>query len=109
MSAVMEEVSSQRIVFYRNSGATAPIQTALKLVRKNSTGFSAGVVCFFLVLLAFLGPALAPHDPALTAFPRLSAPSLEYPFGTDNLFRDMFSRILVGARNSLGIGLSAVA
>jgi peptide/nickel transport system permease protein len=72
-------------------------------------GFVAGLCCGALVVLAALGPALAPHDPALAAFPRLSPPSAAYPFGTDNLFRDMFSRVMAGARNSLGIGLSAVA
>jgi peptide/nickel transport system permease protein len=69
----------------------------------------AAVMCFLLVLLAIFGPAIAPHPADQTGFPRLQPPSRTYPFGTDNLFRDMFSRIIVGARNSLGIGFASVA
>jgi peptide/nickel transport system permease protein len=55
------------------------------------------------------GPALAPYSPNRIDFPLLEAPSLSHPFGTDNLFRDLFSRIIFGARNSLGIGFASVA
>jgi peptide/nickel transport system permease protein len=79
-----------------------------RFLKRNPVGFFAGVICMVLLLVAAAGPMLAPHDPALTTFPRLEAPSWTYPLGTDNLFRDMLSRIIVGARNSLGIGLTAV-
>jgi peptide/nickel transport system permease protein len=61
-----------------------------------------------MVLLALFGPSIAPYSANDTSFPRLAQPSLDHPFGTDNLFRDMFSRVLVGARNSLGVGFAAV-
>jgi peptide/nickel transport system permease protein len=77
--------------------------------RKNPVGAAAGVSCILLILLAIFGPAIAPHPADLSAFPRLQSPSQTYPFGTDNLFRDMFSRIIVGARNSLGVGFASVA
>jgi peptide/nickel transport system permease protein len=79
-----------------------------KAARKNPIGALAGVACILIVLLAILGPSIAPYSPNDTSFPRLASPSLSHPFGTDNLFRDMFSRILVGARNSLGVGFAAV-
>jgi peptide/nickel transport system permease protein len=79
-----------------------------RAARKNPIGALAGVICILIVLLALLGPSIAPYSPNDTTFPRLSSPSLSHPFGTDNLFRDMFSRILVGARNSLGVGFAAV-
>jgi peptide/nickel transport system permease protein len=79
-----------------------------KAARKNPIGAVAGVACILIVLLAILGPSVAPYSPNDTSFPRLASPSLSHPFGTDNLFRDMFSRILVGARNSLGVGFAAV-
>jgi ABC-type dipeptide/oligopeptide/nickel transport system permease subunit len=66
-------------------------------------------VCLLLVLVAIFADVLAPHEPGKVGFPRLQSPSAEFPFGTDNLFRDQFSRIIVGSRISLGIGFGAVA
>jgi len=80
----------------------------ISAARKNPVGALAGVACVLLVLLAILGPSITPYSPNDTTFPRLAAPNTTHPFGTDNLFRDIFSRILVGARVSLGIGFAAV-
>ncbi|MEM7737731.1 MAG: nickel transporter permease [Deinococcota bacterium] len=56
------------------------------------------------LVAALFGPNLAPHDPAmLHPRDRLAPPSLTYPLGTDNLGRDIASRMLHGARLSLGI------
>jgi peptide/nickel transport system permease protein len=66
------------------------------------------MICLLLVILALVGPFVAPHSANDTSFERLASPSVSHPFGTDNLFRDMFSRIIVGARNSLGVGFAAV-
>jgi len=83
-----------------------------RIARQKPLGAAAGVVCVALVLVALGADVLAPQaadavDPIKN--PRLQAPSLEHPFGTDNLFRDMFSRVLIGSRISLGIGFAAVA
>lgn len=82
--------------------------SALRSIRKNPVGVLAGLVCLTLVILAFIGPTVAPHDPNDTSLPRLQAPSLSYPLGTDHLFRDLFSRIIYGSRNSLGVGFASV-
>src|SRR5581483_10210810 len=55
------------------------------------------------------GPTLAPYPATRVDFNRLEAPSLSHPFGTDNLLRDMFSRILIGTRNSLGVAFASIA
>ncbi|MEM9140566.1 MAG: ABC transporter permease [Pseudomonadota bacterium] len=56
------------------------------------------------VLVAVLGPLLAPHDPIAINIPnRLSPPSAEWYLGTDALGRDILSRLLHGARWSLGL------
>jgi peptide/nickel transport system permease protein len=69
---------------------------------------------FFIVLLtlvaALAGPVLTPYDPASQELPRrLEGPSLEHPFGLDELGRDIFARILAGARISLLVGLAVVS
>ncbi|HTE87183.1 MAG TPA: ABC transporter permease [Dehalococcoidia bacterium] len=77
--------------------------------RRNPVGAAAGLVCILLVVVAILGPRIAPYPADRVGFARLQAPSLTHPFGTDNLFRDIFSRIVVGSRNSLGVGFASVA
>lgn len=60
-----------------------------------------------LFALALLGPSLAPRDPAAADFgARMLAPSRAHPLGTDWLGRDQLSRMLDGARASLGLSLA---
>lgn len=64
-----------------------------------------------LYLAAFLGPWLSPYDPTAQldlAAGRLQPPSLAHPLGTDQYSRDLLSRLLGGARLSLGIAAVAV-
>ena len=65
-----------------------------------------------MAVTAFMAPVVATHDPLevnLSADARLQAPSWEHLFGTDNLGRDVFSRMVYGARISLSVGFIAVA
>jgi peptide/nickel transport system permease protein len=82
--------------------------SVIRAMRKNPVGAFAGLVCLMLIILAFIGPNVSPYDPNDTSLPLLQAPSLGHPFGTDNLFRDLFSRIIYGSRNSLGVGFASV-
>ncbi|MCY4007621.1 MAG: ABC transporter permease [Rhodobacteraceae bacterium] len=60
-----------------------------------------------MFLLAVLGPLLAPHDPTAINIPeRLSPPNDDYWLGTDALGRDILSRLLYGARWSLGLAFA---
>lgn len=64
-----------------------------------------------LVATAILAPQLAPHDPTravAATFGDPGAPSLAFPLGTDELGRDVLSRIIYGARISLGVGVAAM-
>ncbi|MDF2035585.1 nickel ABC transporter permease subunit NikC [Bacillus sp. CMF12] len=68
------------------------------------------VTCFLILCILFLitifAPWLAPNDPiAINLTHKLQQPSLDYPLGTDHLGRCTFSRILYGARISLGFAL----
>lgn len=61
-------------------------------------------VAIGFISLAIIGPLLAPHDPtAINIAARLSPPSAEWLLGTDALGRDILSRLLHGARWSLGL------
>ena len=63
-----------------------------------------------LLLLAVVGPWLAPHDPLASDTTRaLASPSARHWFGTDQLGRDILSRVMVATRLDLAISLSAVA
>ncbi|AYD04497.1 dipeptide/oligopeptide/nickel ABC transporter permease/ATP-binding protein [Neorhizobium sp. NCHU2750] len=68
------------------------------------------VIVILMSLIALFGPWLAPLDPYGQDFmATLKGPSAAHWFGTDQLGRDVFSRILVGAHSSLGIGVGGVA
>ena len=61
------------------------------------------------IAAALVGPLLSPYDPSAQDLARrLEAPSLQHPFGMDELGRDILARILAGARISLLVGLSVV-
>jgi peptide/nickel transport system permease protein len=63
-----------------------------------------------LLLVTALAPLLAPYDPTHIALAEgLRLPSLQHPCGQDRLGRDILSRIIYGARVSLGVGLATVA
>lgn len=71
---------------------------------------SSKIALFFIIfvaLVAVFAPWVATYDPLQTIRP-VQAPSSEYLFGTDRLGRDIFSRMVWGARTSLFIGLGAV-
>ncbi|GIT93179.1 nickel ABC transporter permease subunit NikC [Jannaschia pagri] len=65
---------------------------------------SVVMLAVVMVTVAGIGPLFAPYDPTAINIPnRLSPPSSEFPLGTDALGRDILSRILHGARWSLGL------
>jgi peptide/nickel transport system permease protein len=64
------------------------------------------VVAFF-VLLAIIGPWIAPYDPDKRGNELVAAPSGAHWFGTDHLGRDIFSQVLVGARSVVFVGFLA--
>jgi len=80
------------------------------VVSENSvTGFAFGLFAV-LVVLAVIGPGIAPHDPlASNAARALAPPSARHWFGTDQVGRDILSRVVVATRLDLAIALSAVA
>jgi peptide/nickel transport system permease protein len=79
-----------------------------RFVRKKPLGAAGGVLTLVLVLTALSAEFLQTHDPIATdAAYTLGAPSAEHWFGTDHLGRDIYSRIVHGARVSLIVGLAS--
>ncbi len=66
------------------------------------------VVLLILVLAAVLAPYVSPANPDSMAYTMLEAPSWHHPFGTDDLGRDLLSRVIYGARVSLFVGVATV-
>lgn len=68
------------------------------------------IIIAIIILLVFLAPLLTPYDPFKQDLRnRLQAPSAEHWMGTDDLGRDLWTRILYGGRISLSVGLTAMA
>src|SRR5262245_62098369 len=77
-------------------------ESLLARLARNTTVRVAGSVLLFFVVAAVLAPAIAPVDPvALSPTESFLPPSAVHPFGTDNLGRDIYSRVVWGARPPL--------
>ena len=89
---------------------TATLRHARYVLSENPVTAFAFALFFLLALCAALGPALAPFDPlASDTAEALTGPSAAHWFGTDQLGRDILSRIVVATRLDLGIAVTSVA
>lgn len=80
-----------------------------RLIRQNPLGVFGVVIVVLLGVFGLFAPLIAPYDPrAIGVGGRLADPSLSHLFGTDDLGRDMFSRVVFGARISLLVGFTSV-
>jgi peptide/nickel transport system permease protein len=116
-SAVLREEPKQR----------SASQRAWRMLRRARLGFAGGIILLGVVIAGAFAPLIAPYDPndqdlrarltcpAYTSCARFGAAgqtvqgSTKHLLGTDNLGRDIWSRILYGARISLIVGVTAVA
>lgn len=72
-------------------------------------GFLGAILVFFIVVVAIFAPFLAPADPdAIDTLNRLSGPTRENLAGTDNLGRDLLSRLIFGSRIALTVSLLSI-
>ncbi|MBZ4687441.1 MAG: oligopeptide transport system permease protein [Clostridia bacterium] len=99
-----EKKSTQEIV----RPSTTYWQDAWRRLKKNPLAMAGLAFIIFLLLLATFGPMISPYSYSdqnlLNTF---KGPSTKHWFGTDNLGRDVFTRVLYGARISLSIGIVA--
>lgn len=78
-------------------------------LKRNRLALVGGSVVVLLFLVSLLAPLIAPCEPnTINAWQVLAPPSWQHWFGTDDLGRDVFSRVLFGARISLKVGFVAV-
>ena len=86
-----------------------PQNRALRRLRQRPLALFGAFVILFFVVMAIFAPQLAPYDPAATDFLAVrQAPSADYLFGTDDVGRDVLSRLIYGARASLMAGVVSV-
>lgn len=84
------------------------LKQTLKDLWKDPMGRLGMIGIGLLIIMAIFAPVVSPYDPTKMLTMPKSAPSAEFIFGSDNYGRDIFSRILYGARVSLEVGLIAV-
>lgn len=76
---------------------------------KNKFAVIGLTVILLLVIVALFAPVISPYTPSQqNVFERLQAPSINHLFGTDDLGRDVFTRMIFGARISLAVGFISV-
>ncbi|MBN9672314.1 ABC transporter permease [Roseibium aggregatum] len=103
----MSDTATRAEALKQQDGALAHIAYVL---RSNPVTLLAFAMFAVLLLAAVLGPLIAPFDPLQTnASNALQPPSFTHWFGTDNLGRDVFSRVIVATRLDLAISIAAVA
>lgn len=85
------------------------MRRVFRQLRRNRLSMLGLLIILFFLLCAILAPLLAPYNPAIPNFAyALRQPSPQHLLGTDELGRNLLSRMLFGARTSLGIGFISV-
>ena len=101
-------VKAIEIALPRSATQASPRASALwQFVRKKPLGAAGGVLVVGLVLTALFAGALATHNPVRTSTQVLAPPSADFWLGSDNLGRDLWSRLVYGSRISLIVGVAS--
>lgn len=88
--------------------ASGSPRTVWRALLAEPLGIMGGVIVLSFVLMALFAPWLAPYDPLkLDVMHKFQGPSLAHWLGTDQLGRDLLSRIIYGARTALGVAITA--
>ena len=78
------------------------------LVWRDKKALTGSVVLTIFLISAIFGNVISPYDPSDMEFDMMESPSWLHPLGTDDLGRDLLSRIIVGTQVSLFVGISTV-
>jgi ABC-type dipeptide/oligopeptide/nickel transport system permease subunit len=107
----MSTTAAARVATFKEPEAATigRLQALWLTMKRKPLGALSAALLVVLVLTAIFADVLAPYDPLATQPEiRLAAPSRAHPFGTDDIGRDVLSRIIHGSRISLWVGLVAV-
>jgi peptide/nickel transport system permease protein len=92
------------------AGFTHAVYDTFKALKKDPLGLAGFVLVSLLLLLTVFAPWLAPYDPfEIDVYDRLSSPSAAHWLGTDQLGRDILSRVLYGGQVALKVSLVAIS
>ncbi|MFD2114662.1 ABC transporter permease [Paenibacillus yanchengensis] len=101
----METIDKEQMVQLQRQLSKQQRQLTRKRIRANKGLIVGGILLLFFIIAALLGPLLTPFDPyEMKVTERLKAPSTHHILGTDEFGRDLFTRLLYGARESLSVG-----
>jgi peptide/nickel transport system permease protein len=98
-------------VVVQEEEVSSPWKEAWKTFRKNKIALVGAAIVLFFIVIAIAAPLIAPegiNEQKLGVEERLQPPSSEHWFGTDDFGRDIFSRVIYGARISLWVGFFSV-
>ena len=106
MAAIADQIAST----LAQPADESPMRRAWRRLLRRKSAVLGLVIVVLLVFVAILAPLIAPFDPAQQAYAYVrKPPSLRNWFGTDESGRDLFSRVIFGARASLLAGVVSVA
>lgn len=97
------------VALERRVPARRGVRTLLRRLRRDKRATIGGGILLVILVVAVLAPWIAPYDPLAQEFDLLKSPTLKHPLGTDDLGRDLLSRIFYGSRISLLVGTASVA
>ena len=101
-----EKINNREILFSPGSSYWGDVWLQFK---KHKGALLGAIIFFGIVISVMLGPLLWPFEPnTIDIRSRNQGPSLMHPFGTDQLGRDTFSRMIAGGRTSITVGLAAM-
>lgn len=102
------ETVNEKMAIAQNKSRSLLVRSAVRLWRHKLGKFGLFIICG-IILAAALAPVISPHDPTHVYYQAvLIPPSVEFPFGTDEIGRCILTRIIYGARVSLQIVFVAI-
>jgi len=88
---------------------TTRTEELIRTFRSDYLGLIGFGLLFVIIISIIFGPEISPYGGVEPTYDSVTGPSAEHPLGTDHLGRDILTRILVGGRYSLTIGVSSIA